>query len=209
MRSTLFSFCLSLLLGIFGPPALAQDAPDVLVKNVTNEVLTIIRTDQELQSGDLNKVFKLVDDKILPHFNFNRMTALAVGRSWREATPKQKEQLAAEFKTLLVRTYANALVSYKDQTIEVKPLRYSPSDTYVTVRTELKQPSGQSIQLDYSLQNVNSKWKVYDVVVAGASLVTNYRDTFSAEIRNKGIDGLILALATKNQQQPATNAAPK
>lgn len=181
-------------------PVQAEETPDVLVRDVTTDVLNIIKADKDLQSGNMKKVFELVDAKILPHFNFTRMTALAVGQKWREATPEQKTKLAAEFKTLLVRTYANALVSYKNQSIDYKPLRMSPADTDVTVKTEVKQTGGQPIQLDYSLQKKDGNWKVYDVVVAGVSLVTNYRDTFGQEIRNGGIDGLIASLAAKNQQ---------
>ena len=184
--------------------AQAQETPDVLVKNVTNEVLTIIRTDKELQSGSMKKVFELVDAKILPHVNFTRMTALAVGQKWREATPEQKARLASEFKTLLVRTYANALTSYKNQTIEYKPFRMSPGDVDVTVKTEVRQSSGQPIQLDYALQKRDDGWKVYDVTVAGVSLVTNYRESFGQEIRNGGVDGLISSLVSKNQQASAT-----
>jgi phospholipid transport system substrate-binding protein len=181
-------------------PASASEAPDVLVRNVTSEVLNIIKTDKDLQSGSMKKVVELVDAKILPHFNFTRMTALAVGREWRNATPEQKTRLAAEFKILLVRTYANALTSYKNQSIDYKPLRMAPTDTDVTVRTEVRQVSGQPIQLDYSLRKQDDGWKVYDVVVAGVSLVTNYRDSFGQEIRSSGIDGLIASLASKNQQ---------
>lgn len=193
---------LAVFLSWFGlaESALAQSAPDVLVKNVTTEVLTIIKNDKELQSGSMKKVIELVDAKILPHFNFTRMTSLAVGQKWREATPEQKTRLAAEFKVLLVRTYANALTSYKNQTIDYKPLRMAPTDTDVTVKTEVRQANGQPIQLDYALQKKDDGWKVYDVVVAGVSLVTNYRDSFGQEIRNGGIEGLIASLATKNQQ---------
>ena len=198
---TAIAFVMFVLLAAL--PVRAEDTPDVLVRNVTTDVLNIIKTDKELQSGNMRKVFELVDAKILPHFNFTRMTALAVGQKWREATPEQKTRLAAEFKTLLVRTYANALTSYKNQAIDYKPLRMSPTDTDVTVKTEVKQAGGQPIQLDYSLQKKDGSWKVYDVVVAGVSLVTNYRDSFGQEIRAGGIDGLIASLASKNQQAAA------
>lgn len=201
MIKRLLAICsLVLMTSGFVLPALADEAPDILVKNVTSEVLTIIKNDKELQSGSMKKVFELVDAKILPHFNFTRMTALAVGQEWRKATPEQKARLAAEFKILLVRTYANALTSYKNQSISYKPTRMSPADSDVTVKTEVNQVSGQPIQLDYSLQKKDGTWKVYDVVVAGVSLVTNYRDNFNQEIRRGGIDGLIASLATKNQQ---------
>lgn len=191
-----------LLLGVIAGvrPALAEDAPDAMVRRVTTEVLTIIKNDKELQAGSMKKVFELVDEKILPHFNFTRMTQLAVGQEWRKATPEQKAKLAAEFKVLLVRTYANALTSYKNQAIDYKPFRMAPTDTDVTVKTEVKQASGQPIQLDYSLHKREDGWKVYDVVVAGVSLVTNYRDSFGQEIRRSGLDGLITSLAAKNQQ---------
>lgn len=192
-------FSLLLLLGL-AAPASASETPDVLVKNVTSEVLAIIKADKDLQSGNMKKLLELVDAKILPHFNFTRMTALAVGQEWRKANPEQKAKLAAEFKILLVRTYANALVSYKNQSIDYKPLRMAPTDVEVTVKTEVRQTSGQPIQLDYSLQKKDDGWKVFDIVVAGVSLVTNYRDSFGQEIRNGGIDGLIASLASKNQE---------
>lgn len=204
MMQKIFAGVLILLVGMLGPATAAEEAPDVLVKNVTTEVLTLIRNDKDLQSGNLKKLLELVDAKILPHFNFTGMTALAVGQEWRNATPEQKAKLTAEFKTLLVRTYANALTSYKNQSIDYKPLRMSPGDTRVTVRTEVKQTNGQPIQLDYSLQKRDDGWKVYDVVVAGVSLVTNYRDSFGQEIRATGIDGLIASLATRNQQNAGT-----
>lgn len=201
MLKRLTSVILSLLfwLGLAGA-ATAADTPDVLVKSVTSEVLTLIKNDKELQAGSMNKLLELVDAKILPHFNFTRMTALAVGQEWRKATPEQKAKLAAEFKVLLVRTYANALISYKNQTIDYKPLRMGANDLEVTVKTEVRQVSGQPIQLDYTLQKKDDGWKVFDIVVAGVSLVTNYRDSFGQEIRSGGIDGLIASLVTKNQQ---------
>lgn len=189
--------------------ALADEAPDALVRRVTAEVLTIIKNDKDLQAGNMKKVNELVDTKILPHFNFSRMTALAVGQDWRSATPEQKTKLAAEFKTLLVRTYANALVSYKNQAIDVKPLRLAPNETDVTVRTEVRQTSGQPIPLDYSLQKKEDGWKVYDVVVGGVSLVTNYRDEFKQTVRQGGIDGLLASLVAKNAQPVQAPAAKK
>lgn len=174
-------------------------APDVLVKDVTNDVLTIVRQDKAIQSGDTRKAIELVEVKVLPHFDFKRMTALAVGRDWRQATPAQQDQLVEAFKLLLVRTYSNALTQYKDQVIDFKPLRASPEDTDVQVRTEVKQPGAKAVQIDYSLEKSASGWKVYDVVVAGVSLVTNYRGSFSQEIKASGIDGLIKSLQAKNR----------
>ena len=197
----------SLLLGAFMlcAPALAQeDSPDALIKKVTEDVLTIVRQDKDIQSGNTKKAIALVEAKVLPHFNFLHMTALAVGRDWREATPEQKKQLAEEFKTLLVRTYSNALTGSKDQTVRYKPTKMQNGDTDVLVRTEIVQSGNKPIALDYSLEKLPEGWKVYDVVVAGVSLVSNYRDTFAQEIRANKIDGLIKMLATKNKQNEAS-----
>jgi phospholipid transport system substrate-binding protein len=172
--------------------------PDQLVKGVTNDVLTIVRQDKEIQSGNTKRAVELVEQKVLPHFNFARMTALAVGRDWRQAKPEQQKSLTDEFRTLLVRTYSNALTQYKNQTIDFKPLRMQPTDTDVTVRTEVKQPGAQPVSIDYALEKSADQWKVYDVVVGGVSLVTNYRESFAAEVRSSGIDGLIKSLRTKN-----------
>ncbi len=183
-----------------GSVALAQEAaPDALVKTVTDDVLKAVRQDKDIQNGNTQKTIALVQTKVLPYFNFHRMTSLAVGRDWNKATPKQKEQLAQQFQELLVRTYSNALSSYRDQTVRYKPFKMNPGDTDVLVRTEVVQPGGRPIQLDYSLEKTDKGWKVYDVVVAGVSLVTNYRDSFAQEVRNGGIDGLIQALASKNK----------
>ncbi len=179
--------------------AQAQEAPDVLVKQVTEEVLDIVRKDKEIQNGSAKKAIDLVDAKVIPHFNFKHMTALAVGKDWRKASPQQQEQLAAEFKTLLVRTYSNALTSYKNQKVVYKPFKMNAGDTDVLVRTEVQQPGNKPVQLDYSLEKLDAGWKVYDVSVAGISLVTNYREQFGQEVRNGGIDGLIKAIAAKNK----------
>ena len=177
----------------------AQEAPDVLVKQVTEEVLDIVRKDKEIQNGSAKKAIDLVDAKVIPHFNFKHMAALAVGKNWRKASPQQQEQLAAEFKTLLVRTYSNALTSYKNQKVVYKPFRMNAGDVDVLVRTEVQQPGNKPVQLDYSLEKLDAGWKVYDVSVAGISLVTNYREQFGQEVRNGGIDGLIKAIAAKNK----------
>ena len=178
---------------------LAQEAPDVLIKQGTEEVLEIVRKDKDIQNGNARKAIDLVDAKVIPHFNFQHMTALAVGKDWRKASPQQQQQLTAEFKTLLVRTYSNALTGYKNQKVVYKPFRMNPGDTEVLVRTEVDQPGSKPVQLDYSLEKLDTGWKVYDVSVAGISLVTNYRDQFGQEIRNSGIDGLIKAISTKNK----------
>jgi len=177
----------------------AQEAPDVLIKQVTEDVLEIVRNDKDIQSGNTQKAIDLVDKKVLPHFNFPHMTALALGKDWRKATPQQQQQLTAEFRTLLVRTYSNALTGYKNQKIVYKPFKMNAGETDVLVRTEVLQPGSKAVQLDYSLEKLENTWKVYDMTVAGISLVTNYRDQFAQEVRNGGIDGLIATVAAKNK----------
>jgi phospholipid transport system substrate-binding protein len=179
--------------------ALGEVAPDVLARSVTDEVLAIVRADKDLQSGHPQKVAQLVETKVLPHFNFTRMTQLAVGRNWRQATPEQQKILTDEFRTLLVRTYTTAFTGYKNQTIEYRPLRMAPTDTDVMVKSVIKQPTGQPISVDYSMEKQGAAWKVYDVKIEGISLVENYRNTFNAEIQRTGVDGLIKALSDKNK----------
>lgn len=175
------------------------NAPDALVKSVTNDVLAIVRQDKEIQSGNTQRAIDLVEQKVLPHFDFTHMTRLAVGRDWRQASAQQQKTLTDEFRTLLVRTYSNALTSYKNQTIVFRPTRLQPSDTEATVRSEVRQPGAQPVAIDYSLEKLGEEWKVYDVVVGGVSLVTNYRESFGSEVRSAGIDGLIKSLQTKNK----------
>jgi len=193
----------SLLLGLFliGSPAFADEvSPDVLIKKVTDDVLTIVRQDKDIQSGNTKKAIDLVEAKVLPNFSFQRMTSLAMGRDWNKASPEQRKQLSEEFQTLLVRTYSNALTGYKDQTVRYEPTKMQDGDTDVVVKTKIIQPGGKPIQLDYSLEKQAEGWKVYDVIVAGVSLVTNYRQTFNQEVRANGVDGLIKMLADKNAQ---------
>ncbi|MBL8445925.1 MAG: ABC transporter substrate-binding protein [Zoogloeaceae bacterium] len=192
------------LLSLFAHLGFAADAaPDALVREVTNDVLAIVRQDKAIQSGDTRKAIDLVEAKVLPHFDFKRMTALAVGRDWRQASPAQQDQLVDAFKTLLVRTYSNALTQYRDQAIDFKPLRAQPDDTDVVVRTEVKQSGARPVQIDYSLEKSAAGWKVYDVIVGGVSLVTNYRGSFAQEIKASGIDGLIKSLQAKNKEVAA------
>ncbi|RIX40703.1 MAG: ABC transporter substrate-binding protein [Rhodocyclales bacterium GT-UBC] len=186
--------------------AQAQEAPDVLIQQVTDEVLEIIRKDKDIQGGNAQKVIDLVEKKVLPHFNFSHMTALALGKEWRKASPQQQQQLTQEFKTLLVRTYSNALTGYKNQKVVYKPFKMAAGETDVLVRTEVLQPGSKPVQLDYSLEKLDAGWKVYDVVVAGISLVTNYRDQFAQEVRSGGIDGLVASISTKNKSLEATVA---
>jgi phospholipid transport system substrate-binding protein len=194
----LFTLVFSLMLN--HPVAAAGQAPDVLVKSVTEEVLGIVRQDKAIQAGDPKKTLDLVDAKVLPHFDFTRMTALALGRQWRSATPEQKATLTEEFRTLLVRTYANALTQFKDYQISYKPLKSKPEDVEVTVRTEVRKPGSQPDAVDYSLAMTDGEWKVFDVVVAGVSLITSYRDSFGEQVKADGIDGLIASLKAKNAQ---------
>jgi phospholipid transport system substrate-binding protein len=183
-------------------PAMAQDAqaPDALVKDVTQDVIVIVKQDKDIQSGNTKKTIALVEQKVLPHFNFTRMTALAMGVNWRKATPDQQKLLIDQFRTLLVRTYSTALTNYRNQTIDFKPLRAQPADTDVTVRSEVRQSGAEAVTIDYSMEKTPSGWKVYDVVVGGVSLVTTYRETFANEVRNAGVDGLIKTLSDKNRQ---------
>ncbi len=196
MMNKLIALVFATLLSTF---AVAQEAPDVLVKRVTEEVLEIVRNDKDIQKGNTTRVIDLVDAKVLPNFNFRHMTALALGKDWRKATPEQQEKLTAEFKTLLVRTYSNALTGYKNQKIIYKAFRMNSGDTDVLVRTEVQEPGNKPVQLDYSLEKTDAGWKVYDVTVAGISLVTNYREQFAQEVRHGGIDGLIASIAAKNK----------
>ena len=193
-------FLLCALLGAALPAAASADkAPELLVRDVTNEVLEIVRADKAIQAGDTRRVIELVDAKVLPHFDFRRMTMLAVGRDWRQASPEQQTRLTDAFRTLLVRTYSNALTQYRDQRIEFRPSRFAPADTRVQIRTEVIQSGAQPIGIDYMLEKSEQGWKVFDVIVAGVSLVTNYRSSFGQEIARGGIDGLIRSLEERNR----------
>ena len=191
---------LSLLLVVFSSLALAQEvAPDVLVKRITTEDIGIIKQDKDIQAGNPRKIADLVEKRVLPHFSFARMTQIAMAVNWRRATPEQRTALTEEFKTLLVRTYSNALSLYRDQVIEFKPLRMRPEDSDVTVKSEIRQKGAQPVTLHYDMEKTPSGWKVYDVKVSGVSLITNYREDFAAQVRESGIDGLIKVLVSKNR----------
>jgi len=207
MMKLLFALCFSLL----ATAASAQElAPDALVKKISDEVIEIIKQDKDIKAGNQKKINELVDAKVLPHFNFSRMTALAVGRNWPKANAEQQKLLINEFRNLLVRTYSSALTTYKNQVIEFKPLRAAAGDADVTVRTQVKQPGTEPVSIDYGMEKTPAGWKVYDVVVGGVSLVTNYRETFNAEIRDGGVDGLIKSLASKNRSlETQASAKPK
>jgi len=181
-------------------PAKAQDlAPDVLVKNVTTEVVELITKDKEIRSGNRAKLIEVIEAKVLPHFNFNAMTQLAMGQSWNKATPEQKKRLIEEFRTLLVRTYASALAAFSEQRFDYRPLRARPTDTDVTVNVRVLQQGSQPVTIDYSMEKTAGGWKVYDVMVGGVSLVANYRTEFNSTVRDAGIEGLIKNLHAKNR----------
>ena len=195
MRTIALAACL-----LIAPLVLAQgEAPDVLVKNVTTEVVDLISKDKDIRAGDRGKLIQLIEAKVLPHFNFHSMTALAMGPSWNKANPEQKKQLTEEFKTLLVRTYASALAAYSDQRFEYRPLRAKPTDTDVTVQVRVIQPGAQPVPIDYSMEKTSGGWKVYDVMVGGVSLVANYRTEFNGTVRTSGVDGLLKNLQSKNR----------
>jgi phospholipid transport system substrate-binding protein len=178
--------------------AQAGKAPDALIKEVSTDVLEAVKADKSIKQGDVQKVIALVDTKVMPYVDFQRMTASAVGRYWRQATPEQQKRLQEEFKILLVRTYSGALAQVQDQTVELKPMRGMPTDTEVVVKTEIK-GRGDPVQLDYRLEQTPGGWKIYDVNVLGVWLVENYRNSFSQEISSGGIDGLIGKLAARNK----------
>jgi phospholipid transport system substrate-binding protein len=180
------------------PAATAAVAPDVLIRQVSGEVIDTVKSDKAIQAGDIQKIIALVDAKILPNVNFVRMTASAVGRYWRQATPEQQKRLQDEFKHLLVRTYSGALTQVKDQAIEFKPMRSKPEDTEVVVKSEIR-GRGEPIQIDYRMEKTAAGWKIYDVNVLGIWLVENYRSSFAQEISAGGIDGLINKLTEKNK----------
>jgi phospholipid transport system substrate-binding protein len=204
---TMISGFLAGLAWVLPAPVQAQEvAPDELVKNVTTEVIDLIARDKEIRSGSRTKLIQVIEAKVLPHFNFNSMTALAVGQSWSKATPDQKKRLVGEFKTLLVRTYASALAAYSEQRFDFRPLRARPTDTDVTVNVRVIQSGAQPVPIDYSMEKTAAGWKVYDVMVGGVSLVANYRTEFNAMVREAGIEGLIRNLQAKNRSLEAAPA---
>lgn len=206
----LLSLLTSLLLCLSGSIHAASTdlPPDQLVQSVTEEVLEIVRKDKDIREGNKNKVNELVDAKVLPHFDFQKMTRLALGKEARKASPEQMTALVTEFRTMLVNTYSTSLTQYRDQKIVFKDFKAEPTATEVTVKSEIKQSGGKPVQLDYQLEKMPNGWKVVEIVVSGISLVANYRNTFSQEIQANGIDGLIRSLQTKNKHQES-GAKPK
>ena len=196
-----FLVSISLFVGLFTSIgfANAEATPDALVKQTADEVLTIIKNDKDIQSGNQQKLFAVVEEKILPNFDFDRVCRMVLGKNWKIATPDQQAGFQKEFRSLLLRTYTSALGKYKDQVIEYKPFRLDAGAQNVSVKTQILQPGGQPVQVDYSLVKAASGWKVFDIVIEGVSLVTNYRSQFSNEIRQNGLDSLIKKLADKNK----------
>jgi phospholipid transport system substrate-binding protein len=185
--------------GLAATAALAQVMPDALIKTVATDVTTVLKSDPAILSNP-SKLKELIENKLIPNFSFARMTQLAMGRNWAKASPEQQTALSKEFQTLLVRTYSGALANFRNNTIDVRPLRMQPADTDVTVKTVINQANGQGIPIDYSLEkDAAGNWKAYDIIVAGVSLVTNYRDEFNSVIRDQGVDALIKQLQSKNK----------
>ena len=194
---------MKLLMSVFallfvGSVQAAVVAPDVLIKDTAQEIIAIVKQDKDIQSGNQKKILALVDAKVLPNFDFTRMTQLAAGRYWRRATPEQQKELVAEFRNMLVRTYTKAFTMYRDQSIDVKPLTLAATDEETTVKTRIVKSGGQSTEVDYQMKKYADGWKVYDVVIEGVSMVTSYRSTFATQIDQSGVDGLIKTLADMN-----------
>ena len=180
-------------------PAQAEIAPDALIKTVATDVTSVLKADPAILSNAA-KLKELIESKLIPNFSFARMTQLAMGRNWAKASPEQQSALTKEFQTLLVRTYSGALANFRNNTIDVRPLRMQPADADVTVKTVINQANGQGIPIDYSLEKgADGSWKAYDIIVAGVSLVTNYRDEFNIVIRDQGVDALVKQLQSKNK----------
>jgi phospholipid transport system substrate-binding protein len=209
MNKRLIAFLLACFCCAAQVAAAADVAPDALAKSVTDDVLEAVRADKDLQNGNSQKVLQLVESKVLPHFNFARMTQLAMGKNWRAAQPEQQKALVGEFRTLLVRTYAAAFSGYKNQSVDYRPLKLAPTDTDVTVKSLINQPGAQPIAVDYSMEKTGQGWKVYDVKIEGISLVDNYRNTFNTEVQKNGVDGLIKALSDKNKSSAQMRASSK
>ena len=200
MRKLLTKCLLLVASALVAPLCSAQEvSPDALLSAATAEVIAIIKQQKDPLAGNSTRIAELVESKILPLFDFTRMTQIAVARNWRIATPEQQKALTAEFRTLLVRTYSTALSNYRDQVIEFKRLRAAPEDIEVTVKSVIKQPGTDALTMDYSMEKVAAGWKVYDIKIDGISLIANYRETFAEKVREGGVDGLIKALADKNR----------
>lgn len=209
LKNAMLSLALVTFLAGTAGIAVADIAPDVLARNTTEEVLEILRTNKDIRS-DPKKVTELVEAKILPNFDFTKMTRLAVGKGWRQASPEQRETLVTEFKNLLVRTYGTSLTQYKNETVEFKPVKIEPTATDVTVKSQINRAGGgQPVAVDYSMEKTTNGWKVYDVTIEAVSLVTTYRGSFADEVQRSGIDGLIASLQQKNRDATSPGATRK
>ncbi|MGB8516307.1 MAG: ABC transporter substrate-binding protein [Gallionella sp.] len=184
-------------------------APDALIQSTVQDVLAVVKQDKDIQSGNKDKVVALVDAKVLPHFDFKRMTQLSVGKYWRTATEEQRQSLIKEFRTMLVRTYTKAFTGYHDQSVEVKPVRMAAADTEVTVKTNILKPGAPAIAVNYEMEKTADGWKVFDLSIEGAGLVQTYRDTFGKKAEESGIDGLIKMLVDKNTGSTTAKAESK
>ena len=209
LKNAMLSLALVTFLAGTAGIAVADIAPDVLARNTTEEVLEILRNNKDIRS-DPKKVTELVEAKILPNFDFTKMTRLAVGKGWRQASPEQRETLVTEFKNLLVRTYGTSLTQYKNETVEFKPVKIEPTATDVTVKSQINRAGGgQPVAVDYSMEKTTNGWKVYDVTIEAVSLVTTYRGSFADEVQRSGIDGLIASLQQKNRDATSAGASRK
>ncbi len=189
------------LLVLCAAQARAEDVgPDELVKNTTQDVITVIKQDKDIQAGDRAKIYALVEEKVLTHFDFRRMSQLAMGKNWRQATPEQQDAIIKEFRSLLVRTYAVSLSQYRDQKIEIKPTKLEPDAKDATVKSVFIQSGREPVTVDYLMYKIPAGWKVFNITVEGVSLVENYRSTFNDQVRKSGVDGLIKTLAERNKE---------
>ena len=202
-------FLVALSLLCFSVTVFAIESPDELVKRTAEDVLAVVKSDKDIQAGDQGKIFALAEEKIVPNFNFDKVSRMVLGKNWTKATPEQKTAFQAEFRSLLIRTYATALSKYRNQVIEYKPFRKASESNVASVKTLIVQPGGQPIAVDYTLEKQADAWKVYDIVIEGVSLVTNYRSQFAQEIRTNGLDSLIKKLGDKNRAAEAKSFTSK
>ena len=202
-------FLMALSFLCFSVTVFAIESPDELVKRTAEDVLAAVKSDKDIQAGDQGKIFALAEEKIVPNFNFDKVSRMVLGKNWTKATPEQKTAFQAEFRSLLIRTYATALSKYRNQVIEYKPFRKASESNVASVKTLIVQPGGQPIAVDYTLEKQADAWKVYDIVIEGVSLVTNYRSQFAQEIRTNGLDSLIKKLGDKNRAAEAKASTSK
>ncbi len=198
-----------LLFCLMGAAQAEMVAPDVLINSTIQEVIAVVKQDKDIQAGNQKKILALVEAKVLPHFDFARMTKLAVGKYWRTASAEQKQQLTAEFRNMLVRTYTKAFTVYRDQTVEVKPFKLAADATEVTIKTSINKSGAASVPVDYEMEKTPEGWKAFDISIEGVSMVTSYRGTFTTQIEQSGIDGLIKLISEKNTTASTTQKGEK